>query len=261
MKTRLGARSVAFLCLAAVAAAIFVRLGVWQLDRLAQRRRRNALIVERLRDPPIALAAMPRDTAAAHFRRVVIDGRYDYTHELSLTDRSRDGSPGVHVITPLRVDGTDTAYLIDRGWVYSPDGTTIDRTRWREGDRVAGVARVQELPPALPQAATRAGYPGDARWLSPDAIGRWAGYPVAPVLLALDGDTSTTSTSVPARSPPQPLDEGPHLNYAIQWFAFATIAVVGTLVAVFRPPARTVPLAPPAPAVPVGARDTPGGGR
>ena len=49
MTTRLGARNIIFLCVAAVAAAGFARLGVWQLDRLAQRRGRNALIVERLR--------------------------------------------------------------------------------------------------------------------------------------------------------------------------------------------------------------------
>jgi cytochrome oxidase assembly protein ShyY1 len=29
-----------------------------------------------------------------------------------------------------------------------------------------------------------------------------------------------------------PLDEGPHLNYAIQWFAFAAIALVGAVVVV-----------------------------
>ncbi len=248
-------RDVALLGIAAVAATVFARLGVWQLDRLTQRRGRNALIVERLRDPPVPLAALPPDTAAAHFRRVVIEGRYDYAHELSLTDRSRDGSPGVHVITPLRVAGTDTAYLVDRGWVYSPDAMTIDRARWREGERVSGTARVQELPPALPEAATRTGHPADARWLSPDSIGRWAGYPVAAVLLALDGDTSTASTSVPARSPPPPLDEGPHLSYAIQWFSFATIAIVGTLVAVLRTPVRTVPLAPGGRDAQAGARD------
>jgi len=80
------------------------------------------------------------------------------------------------------------------------------------------------------------------------------------VLLALEGDTSTASTSVPARSPPQPLDEGPHLSYAIQWFSFATIAIVGTLVAVLRPPVRTVPLAPGARGRRPTARDIAGDG-
>ena len=38
--------------LAMVLAAVFIRLGVWQLDRLAQRRARNAAIARRLAQPP-----------------------------------------------------------------------------------------------------------------------------------------------------------------------------------------------------------------
>jgi surfeit locus 1 family protein len=29
------------------------------------------------------------------------------------------------------------------------------------------------------------------------------------------------------RVPPPPLGDGPHLSYALQWFAFATVALVG----------------------------------
>jgi cytochrome oxidase assembly protein ShyY1 len=34
--------------------------------------------------------------------------------------------------------------------------------------------------------------------------------------------------STPVRLDVPPLDEGPHMSYAFQWFAFATIAVGGT---------------------------------
>lgn len=223
-------------------ATLFARLGFWQLDRLAQRRARNALVVERLREPPVPLAALPRDTALSHFRRAIVQGRYDYSHEVSWIDLSREGAPGVHVLTPLRQAGTDTAVLIDRGWVYSADGMSIDRARWREPDSVAGIGRVQEIGPPLPEDATRTGHPDEVRWLSPDSLSRWAGYPVASYYVALEGDTSSVAKATPVRTPPPPLDEGPHISYAIQWFSFAAIAVFGTIVAVFRPPTRLVPL-------------------
>ena len=41
---------------------------------------------------------------------------------------------------------------------------------------------------------------------------------------------------VPQRVPTPPLDEGPHLSYAIQWFSFAAIALAGTVMAVFVMP-------------------------
>jgi surfeit locus 1 family protein len=231
-----------FLVCAALMAVLFARLGMWQLDRLAERKTRNALVVARLAEPPTSMAALPTDTAQSHFRRVRLEGRYDYGHEVDWIDISREGSPGVHILTPLRRAGTDTAVLVDRGWVYAPDAMSITQAQWREADTASGIGRVQEIGPIPGEGATRAGHPDEIRWVSPDSIGRWAGYPIAPYYLALEGDTSTASLTTPARTPAPPLDEGPHLSYAIQWFAFALIAVVGTIVAVFRPPTRLVPL-------------------
>ncbi|HWZ61243.1 MAG TPA: SURF1 family protein [Gemmatimonadaceae bacterium] len=235
--SRLTPRNIVFLMCAAVMATLFTRLGFWQLSRLAERRARNALVIQRLAQPPVALAALPRDTAVAHLRRVVLDGRYDYAHEMAWTNLSHDGSPGVHLLTPLRRAGTDTAVLVDRGWVYAPDGMTVDRARWREADTVSGIGRVQEIGRPFAEPATRVGHPDEIRWLSPDSVGRWAGYPVAPFYVALDGDTSIAK---PVRTPAPALDEGPHLDYAIQWFSFAAIAIFGTIVAVFREPPRVI---------------------
>jgi surfeit locus 1 family protein len=222
-----------FVICAAILTVVFVRLGVWQLRRLAERRGRNALITARLTFPPTDLAALSRDTAQVQYRRVRVDGRYDYGHEFALTNRVIDGAPGVHLVTPLRRAGTDTAVLIDRGWVYAPDGMTIDPTVWREPDPVAVTGRVQELVRhAVP--ASSASHPNEFRWLSPDSIERWAGYPVAPYLVVLERDTTSAARHIPVRIPVPPLDDGPHLNYAIQWFAFALIAVGGAGIAVFR---------------------------
>jgi surfeit locus 1 family protein len=239
---RLTPRNLVFLACAVVMATLFARLGVWQLDRLTERKTRNALVVQRLAEPPISMAALPRDTAQSHFRRVRLEGRYDYAHEVDWIDLSREGSPGVHILTPLRRAGTDTAVLVDRGWVYAPDAMSITQAQWRESDTAAGIGRVQEIGAIPGEGATRPGHPDEVRWVSPDTIARWAGYPIAPYYVALEGDTSTASLSTPARTPPPPLDEGSHLSYAIQWFSFALIAVVGTAVAVFRPPTRLIPL-------------------
>jgi surfeit locus 1 family protein len=59
-------------------------------------------------------------------------------------------------------------------------------------------------------------------------------YPVSPLyLVATDADTTKPVVERVVRLPPPALDEGPHLSYAIQWFAFAAIALIGgTAVAV-----------------------------
>jgi cytochrome oxidase assembly protein ShyY1 len=52
-------------------------------------------------------------------------------------------------------------------------------------------------------------------------------------LVSQDSAADTT----PARLAPPALDDGPHLSYAIQWFSFAVIAIVGAGIVAYR--ART----------------------
>jgi surfeit locus 1 family protein len=223
---------VVFIACAAVFGALCTRLGVWQLQRLGERKKRNAEVIARMHLAPVDITALPRDTGLARFRRVWLNGRYDYAHEVVLAYRERDGAPGVDVITPLRMAGNDTAVLVDRGWVYSPDGATIDHAQWREADSVSATGRVQMLW-AGPGPATTGDRPDRMRWVSPEAVAAWAGYPVRPYNVMLEGDTTVTPLH-PVRFGEPVVDDGPHLSYAIQWFSFALIAVIGAGLAVVR---------------------------
>lgn len=223
-------RALSLLALSLVTAAICVRLGFWQLSRLDERRARNAAVAARLQESPATLDALPADTARRHYRRVAVAGRADYAREIVLVNRSRDGSPGVHIVTPVRVAGRDTAVLVNRGWVYSGNGTDVDLTRWREPDSVA-VDGYVELPSSRPGPA-RLGAEREVRayrWLDAAAVAREVGYPVTPyyvVWTAPPGEEKPPQDR-PVRVPPPALDEGSHMSYAVQWFSFATVALVG----------------------------------
>ena len=105
-------------------AAIFISLGFWQLRRLSAQRQANVFLAARRLAPEVELDSLPRDTAAAHFRRVHLRGIYDHAQEIILTLRGRNGSPGINILTPLLRANKDTAVLVNRGWIYSPDGMT-----------------------------------------------------------------------------------------------------------------------------------------
>lgn len=223
-------RVVVFVVFAALAAALFSRLGVWQLHRLAERRARNALVVSRLDSAQVNVAALPRDTALARFRRVRVVGVPDYAHELILAARTHNGAPGVDLITPLRIAGTDTAVLLNRGWVYSPDAASIYEDRWRENDSVfVGYAEV--LPPS--GGASYATRPHTLTRLTLTSARAALPYPIFPFYVVEMGDT-TTAPGRPQRVGVPPLDEGPHKSYAIQWFFFATVAIVGAGIVVSK---------------------------
>jgi surfeit locus 1 family protein len=224
-------RTVIFCALAIGAAALFVRLGFWQLSRLHERRAHNAVVAAQRLDPPVDFRALPRDTAAAHYRAARVEGRYDYANEVVLASRTRGGSPGAEIFTPVRLAGNDTAVLVDRGWVYSPDGATVDLARWREGDS-ANVAGYVETYMADNGVTTSAFGPRVVRRASRTEIAAKVPYPVAPYYLIATSDSA--GRDHPARRAQPVLDEGPHRSYAIQWFAFALIAIGGAAAVVLR---------------------------
>lgn len=213
---RIRRRDLAGTVLALSVAGLCVRLGFWQLHRLKQRRARNALIVAARARPPIELPARGLSADSARDRRMHARGVYDYAHERVWAERTREGAPGVAVLTPLRLaDGS--AVFVDRGWVPSADAHHVDLASWREPDS----ASITGL--GLPAPRAR----GDVR---PAALADSLPYAVLPFVVQLLPADSARTPPAPLRWPAPAPDAGPHLSYAIQWFSFALIIVVGTVI-------------------------------
>ena len=229
-------KATVFFGMFAVAVSIgCVRLGFWQLARLRERQAANALVLARLVENPVPFERLPRN-ASVRFRRATAKGTYDFGNEFVVTSRSRHGSPGVHVITPLRTGHGDTAVLVNRGWAYAPDGMRVDLNLFRE-DSIAVVEgfadefSVSSGPVSTPSVARA------VRRLDRDSVAALVPYPLAGVVLVqqLDsGEATAVDRGTPVRVEPPPLDEGPHRAYAIQWFAFALVGIVGTLLVLRR---------------------------
>ena len=213
-------------------AALSISLGFWQLRRLSARRAANALLVARRHEAEIPVDSLPADTSIAHYRRVRVRGAYDYANELILTLRGRNGSPGVNIITPVRRPGTDTAVLVNRGWVYAPDGINIDEPKWHEGDSVDANGFVETFPTQGPFDPPNPARPRSMRRLNRPALMQLFPYPIANYYVVVTD--SARVTGAPPRAEPAPLDEGPHRNYAIQWFSFAIISIVGLVIFIRR---------------------------
>lgn len=230
---RRSLRDYFLIAFAIVFTIVCVNLGFWQLRRRAERRELNARIIARLGLTPIPAPALPRDSSSLHYKQVRVHGVYDYAHQITLVDRSRNGSPGINILTPVRIPGTDTAVLVNRGWVYAPDGVTADLSKWSEGDSVDALGYARPLSVPYPGRPDMAHHPGAYRWIDLTMLKGAMPYPLFPFAIVLEGagteGAAVERAGAPPRVPPPPLDEGPHMNYAIQWFAFATIAVVGSI--------------------------------
>lgn len=230
---------------AVLIAGVCVRLGFWQLDRLDQRRERNAAIVAASTLPTIelegdSLEAVVRHPERYQYRRARARGAYDSRGDLLLRGRAMGGRPGVHLVTPLRLASGDQALLVLRGWIPAPDAATADPRPYAEpGAReVEGV--IQEFVTEggaipMPEKVNRETVPTYQR-LDPRALAGTIPYPLLPVYLQLvpTSDTTPPAANALQRVALPPLDEGPHLGYAIQWFGFAAVAILGMLIMIFR---------------------------
>jgi surfeit locus 1 family protein len=212
-----------FVVVSLLVGVVCLRLGVWQVERLHARRSSNAITLEQRALPATDI----RDIGGTvEDRRVFATGRFDYEREVVLRGRALDGVPGVEVVTPLRLEGTDTAVLVMRGYVPSADAITYEGGLHREADSllVIGIAMPVPVDSAGAAPALRK---GAETWRRLDlaSIRARVPYPLGPSYIV--ADSPVTASPAPRRLPAPVLDDGPHLNYAIQWFAFASIALGG----------------------------------
>ncbi|MGQ0601781.1 MAG: SURF1 family protein [Anaerolineales bacterium] len=212
-------------------------LGFWQLSRWQERRAENARIEARL-----ALSAAPLETLdfsgdlePLEYRPVTVRGMFDFSQEIVWRNRAYQGSPGAHVITPLRLADSNRAVLVDRGWLPALEAEPEARARYQSPAGEVTISGLLRLP-------------GQRRWdfapqdIIPAATGRldaWffldvsriqaqIAYPLLPVVVQQAPEAAPAT--LPLRDYELQLDEGPHVGYAIQWFAFAAIAIFGPLI-------------------------------
>lgn len=219
--------TIAFTATSLVLAVLFVRLGLWQVERLEERRQHNALLRARLAAAPVPVESLRGLPDSLRYRRASLRAPADYAHELLVANRTRNGSPGVWLVTPAAIPGRDTAILVARGWVYAADGSTADRARWREGDSLTVDGYLDVLPPPAATGDSIAARPGTVTRLDRARVSARLGRPVWPLYLLATGDAAEQTADRAARFTLPELNDGPHRSYAIQWFSFAAIAVVG----------------------------------
>ncbi|MGI9621855.1 MAG: SURF1 family cytochrome oxidase biogenesis protein [Acidimicrobiales bacterium] len=213
---------------------IMVFLGLWQVDRLQQRRSTNNEVTDRLEqsvEPVSGLVTIDDSLSIGEetrFRLVTATGEYVMADEVLVRNRSLDGAPGYWVLTPLLLDSGD-GVVVNRGWVpfsfepgdarpgtEPPPGTVTVVGMVRETVEASGIQRSDRSGVELDSLAR----PDLARYQEQ------LDYDILPVLVQLESQQPAGNDLPVPLSRPE-LDEGPHLAYAVQWFIFCVIALIG----------------------------------
>lgn len=211
---------------------VLARLGVWQLDRLQQRRARNAEYLQQISAPPLLLAGedLPADPVELRDRQANAKGSYDFSEQLILVQQNWQGRPGAHLVTPLLLEGGNVAILVDRGWIPSADveAGNLDQFDEPGPQMVTGALQLSQTLSGGRETIVEG---KQKEWYRVDieAIQNQMPYSLMPLYL-LASPADETIDSMPYRIENEvDLSEGSHLVYAIQWFSFALILGAGYL--------------------------------
>lgn len=210
-----------------IGTAVCIRLGIWQLDRLEQRRAFNTQVESMRAEEPLNLNdEIPNDIESMEWRKVIVTGEYDFENQIALRNQVYDNQYGYHLITPLLFDGG--AVLVNRGWI------PVD-TDWRAFDEVGavtveGLIRLGQGKPTLGGVADALPIDGSKLevWnnLDVEKMSKQFSYPILNIFIQPNVDENDASPPIPYQ-PTIELTEGPHFQYALQWFAFALILFFG----------------------------------
>ncbi|GAP36323.1 cytochrome oxidase biogenesis protein Surf1 [Piscinibacter sakaiensis] len=219
---------------ALVVAAGTARLGVWQLDRAAQKRALQAALDTRAAAAPLPQAELATDRVAAaeqHQRRILLQGRWLPERSVFLDNRQMDGRPGFFVLTPLQLEPVPRAAApgsviwVQRGWVPRDNDvrTRLPAVPTPPGAvQVAG--RVAPPPARLYQFAADAEGPIRQN-LDLDESARSLGRPVLP-LTVVQVEAPPGGDGLRRDWPAPAADVQKHLGYAFQWFALCALVLL-----------------------------------
>lgn len=205
---------------------LFSSLGVWQLERAEFKRELARTMDERNALPPVSLVYAQVDPEELRYRHAQALGVFDADRQFFIENRRYGSRTGFHVITPLRLTGSDALLLVNRGWVEAPPGGGLPEAAVPEGEVTVTGMVYEPSPPAItlhagPEAARGWG----SRWpyMTVELFRATVDSPVVPMLLLLERGAPHGFVRDWPREEPK---VGMHIGYAIQWFAFALIVMV-----------------------------------
>jgi cytochrome oxidase assembly protein ShyY1 len=221
-------RWLGYFAMAALFAAACAGLGLWQLDRrqdvLANIDKINTNYEATPMDLGTARPFLQTWDPSREWSQVTLTGSYDLAGQRVVRNRPLNGQPGYEVVVPLRLENGD-AVIIDRGWlpIGNNEGGRPDAVPEPVNGPVTVTARLRPAEPQLQRGAPE----GQLASIDLPDYARQLGYPVLTGAYGQLARETPAAADNPVGFPKPSIDEGPHLSYSMQWFAFGVLFFVG----------------------------------
>lgn len=217
-----------YLLLAAIFASACVFLGRWQMDRRAETLAEINRVVTNYSATPVPFTDVREEFSqldpAREWTQVELKGSYLVDGQRIVRNRPLNGQPGYEVVVPFRLRTGETV-VIDRGWLPignnnpgSPDSVPAPPP----GD-VTAVVRLKHPEPELQRGAPQ----GQLASIDLAAYSAQLGYPLLTGAYGQLASETPPAAEMPMAFPKPSTEEGTHLSYSLQWFAFGVLMFIG----------------------------------
>ena len=213
------------------AVIVMIGMGLWQLDRLDTKQKLNQEVEERTASALVPLqdvvgvADQWKIGESLKFRRVTAEGQYQNQDSVLIRNRSLNGAPGYWLLTPLII-AEGQAVVVNRGWIpisaeeFSPE--PIEKVK------ISGMLRETTEASGLQKSDPSDGVLETLGRVDLQRYQEQLNYDIYPVFIHLEfQDPESQDEEFPLKLEIPKFDDGPHLNYAIQWFSFAAVFAIG----------------------------------
>ncbi len=208
----------------------FIKLGYWQYEKALLKQKIQANFEQISASQAPNLKDYLLNSEILEFKKVEVSGEYDVKFQILIDNKVENSLAGYHVITPLKIQNTDSYVLVNRGWI--------------QGNKARADIPVFDTPQGEQEIKGMAWLPTnkiftlEVKVLQQDINSKWqlvwqnldmqkyvkaAPIKILPVIIKLDSDSPAGGFT---RNWEMSADRiVTHLGYAYQWFGFAFAAL------------------------------------
>ncbi len=199
-------------------------LGTWQLRRAEEKKQYLQEQKQAQQEKRMILNSYDNiDLKSLEYKKVVVTGQYDLSHQFLIDNQIKKGRPGYFVMTPLILDGQNRSILINRGWIPMNKDRTVKPDITIDKRIITLTGRVNHFPVVGIKLAgadiPTDNWPAVVQVVNAEILSKRLGYPLLDFQIELDADMPDgyeRSWRDRVIMPPEK-----HVAYAVQWFALA----------------------------------------
>ena len=196
---------------------VFVFLGIWQIERAANKEGLLQDFNSEQESPPTRLTSQ-----SPNWSRVFVDGVFDSSRQILIDNQIHNGKVGYKIFTPFRFD-ENKIVLVDRGWI----GQGQSRSDLPQLNILEKKSRIIATVTS-PEQGVLAGselltneWPRVSQSKAVDVIASAFNEPILDIVLVLDPGSSQITEFIQIK--PFAITPVKHYGYAMQWFTMSIV--------------------------------------